>query len=160
MNRYLRRLIGSRRVLTRFESRNNNTPVLVPRNVNVGLKCFGSGSLSQANQTCSQHGKTILQSLSEETQNKMMDDANLSDYPFSGDENLDFPEQPSLKTLLVSPERDYVISNKGEKVDIESLEDKVVALYFYEDFENVSQPLSLKELTGLRFSSPTLWGRE
>lgn len=42
-------------------------------------------------------------------------------------------KQPSLQTLLGSPERDYLISNKGEKVPIHTLEDKVVALYFYED---------------------------
>lgn len=42
-------------------------------------------------------------------------------------------KQPSLKTLLGSSIRDYVISNTGDKVPINSLEDKVVALYFYED---------------------------
>lgn len=42
-------------------------------------------------------------------------------------------QQPSLMTLLGSPQRDYVITNKGEKVPIQSLEEKVVALYFYED---------------------------
>lgn len=45
-----------------------------------------------------------------------------------------------MKTLLVSAERDYVISNRGEKVPIESLEDKVVALYFYEDCSSRSNP--------------------
>lgn len=46
-------------------------------------------------------------------------------YPFT-DERLDFLEseddaaarQPSLKALLASPERDYLISNKGDKVMI------------------------------------------
>lgn len=42
-------------------------------------------------------------------------------------------QQPSLMTLLGSPQRDYVITNKGEKVPIHSLEEKVIALYFYED---------------------------
>lgn len=68
-------------------------------------------------------------------------------YPFS-DERLAFldseykavAKQPSLKTLLVSAERDYVISNRGEKVPIESLEDKVVALYFYEDCSSGFNP--------------------
>ncbi|XP_074345760.1 putative nucleoredoxin 1 isoform X1 [Apium graveolens] len=41
--------------------------------------------------------------------------------------------QPSLKSLLASPQRDYIISNTGEKVPIHTLEDKVVALFFYED---------------------------
>lgn len=61
-------------------------------------------------------------------------------YPFS-DEMVSFldsedevtAKQPSLKSLLVSPQRDFVISNNGEKVPIHTLEDKVVALYFYED---------------------------
>ncbi|WOH15967.1 hypothetical protein DCAR_0935516 [Daucus carota subsp. sativus] len=41
--------------------------------------------------------------------------------------------QPTLEKLLSSPERDYVISNNGDKVPIHTLEDKVVALYFYAD---------------------------
>lgn len=61
-----------------------------------------------------------------------------SGYPFS-DKRLEFmlaeddaaAKQPSLRTLLATSERDYVISNKGHKVSIETLEDKVVALYFY-----------------------------
>ncbi|XP_074375790.1 putative nucleoredoxin 1 isoform X2 [Apium graveolens] len=59
-------------------------------------------------------------------------------YPFS-DKRLKFlrtedylaTKQPSLKTLLGSPKRDYVISNNGEKVPIHTFEEKVVALYFY-----------------------------
>ncbi|KAL6499872.1 hypothetical protein OROGR_027782 [Orobanche gracilis] len=39
----------------------------------------------------------------------------------------------SLKALLASPERDYVINNKGHKVNICDLEDKMVALYLYEE---------------------------
>ncbi|KAL6512427.1 hypothetical protein OROHE_020039 [Orobanche hederae] len=58
-------------------------------------------------------------------------------YPFSN-EKIEFlklqdkivAKNPSLKTLLASPERDYVISNKGDKVPIRTLEEKVVALYF------------------------------
>ncbi|XP_074324370.1 uncharacterized protein LOC141661285 [Apium graveolens] len=59
-------------------------------------------------------------------------------YPFS-DKRLKFlrtedylaSQQPSLKTLLGSSQRDYVISNNGAKVPIHTLEEKVVALYFY-----------------------------
>ncbi|XP_002965590.2 probable nucleoredoxin 1 [Selaginella moellendorffii] len=36
----------------------------------------------------------------------------------------------SLKSLLVSPDRDFVIANDGSKVKVESLEGKIVALYF------------------------------
>ncbi|KAL6544900.1 hypothetical protein OROMI_023762 [Orobanche minor] len=61
-------------------------------------------------------------------------------YPFS-DERINYLKseedaiamQPSLQTLLASHQRDYLISNKGDKVPIHTLEDKVVALYFYED---------------------------
>ncbi|KAL6583613.1 hypothetical protein OROMI_002902 [Orobanche minor] len=61
-------------------------------------------------------------------------------YPFS-DERINYlkseddrvARQPSLKELLASPQRDYLISNKGDKVPIHTLEDKVVALYFYEE---------------------------
>ncbi|KAL1811899.1 hypothetical protein ACET3Z_021964 [Daucus carota] len=49
----------------------------------------------------------------------------------SGDDRA--AKQPSLETLLGSPVRDYVISNKEERVPIHTLKDKVVALYFYED---------------------------
>ncbi|KAL6501168.1 hypothetical protein OROHE_025031 [Orobanche hederae] len=59
-------------------------------------------------------------------------------YPFSDKrlkllrtEDYAATQQPSLKTLLGSPQRDYVISNKGDKVPIHTFEDKVVALYFY-----------------------------
>ncbi|KAL6561993.1 hypothetical protein OROGR_003000 [Orobanche gracilis] len=61
-------------------------------------------------------------------------------YPFS-DERIEYLEsefnaaaaQPSLKTIMASPQRDYVISNTGEKVPIHTLEDKVVAIIFYEE---------------------------
>ncbi|KAK1354709.1 hypothetical protein POM88_047965 [Heracleum sosnowskyi] len=61
-------------------------------------------------------------------------------YPFT-DERLRYldseddeaAKQLSLETLLGSPLRDYVISNKGDRVPIHTLKDKVVALYFYED---------------------------
>ncbi|KAL6532676.1 hypothetical protein OROHE_014098 [Orobanche hederae] len=62
-------------------------------------------------------------------------------YPFS-DERIeclimedDLLREPrlSLKALLASPERDYVINNKGHKVNICDLEDKMVALYLYEE---------------------------
>ncbi|KAL6544898.1 hypothetical protein OROMI_023760 [Orobanche minor] len=69
-------------------------------------------------------------------------------FPFS-DERIKYLEseddaiaiQPSLQTLLASPQRDYLISNTGDKAEFEcqervpihTLEDKVVALYFYED---------------------------
>ncbi|KAL1802635.1 hypothetical protein ACET3Z_031282 [Daucus carota] len=54
-----------------------------------------------------------------------------SGYPFS-DKRLEFmlaeddaaAKRPSLRTLLATSERDYVISNKGHKVSIETLEDK------------------------------------
>ncbi|KAK1348249.1 hypothetical protein POM88_054968 [Heracleum sosnowskyi] len=38
---------------------------------------------------------------------------------------LNAARQPSLKALLASPERDYLISNKGDKVPIHTLEDMV-----------------------------------
>ncbi|KAK1349793.1 hypothetical protein POM88_054756 [Heracleum sosnowskyi] len=77
-------------------------------------------------------------------------------YPFS-DERIDLLEseeyaaarQPSLKALLASPERDYLISNKGDKVPIHTLEDMVVALYFYTDngyFINEQSTQKLKEV--------------
>nr|XP_017254306.1 PREDICTED: probable nucleoredoxin 1 isoform X2 [Daucus carota subsp. sativus] len=63
-----------------------------------------------------------------------------SGYPYS-DERINFlkgedeavAEQPSLKALLTSPQRDYVISNQGQKVPIHILEDKEVILYFYRE---------------------------
>ncbi|XP_063937347.1 probable nucleoredoxin 1 isoform X3 [Daucus carota subsp. sativus] len=39
---------------------------------------------------------------------------------------------PSLTALLASPQRDYLINNKGHKVNISELEDKTVILYLYE----------------------------
>lgn len=64
-------------------------------------------------------------------------------YPFS-DERIKYLQseddaismQPSLQNLLASPQRDYLISNNGDKTPIHSLEDKVVAFYFYQDGEN------------------------
>ncbi|KAL6554691.1 hypothetical protein OROHE_007430 [Orobanche hederae] len=64
-------------------------------------------------------------------------------YPFS-DERIKYLQseddaismQPSLQNLLASPQRDYLISNNGDKTLIHSLEDKVVAIYFYQDGEN------------------------
>ncbi|KAL6575568.1 hypothetical protein OROHE_000945 [Orobanche hederae] len=55
-------------------------------------------------------------------------------YPFT-DERIKFLKfkQPSLELLLGSPERNYLISNKGDRVPIHTLKDKVVALYFFED---------------------------
>ncbi|KAL6559105.1 hypothetical protein OROHE_006474 [Orobanche hederae] len=61
-------------------------------------------------------------------------------YPFS-DERIthlasqddEIRKRPSLKALLVSPQRDYVINNKEEKVNVSYLEDKVVALFLYEE---------------------------
>ncbi|XP_074365761.1 putative nucleoredoxin 1 isoform X2 [Apium graveolens] len=66
------------------------------------------------------------------------DDFGTSGYPFT-DERLEViraedeaaAKHPSLKTLLATPERDYVISNKGDKVPVDALEEKIVALYFY-----------------------------
>ncbi|XP_074350614.1 putative nucleoredoxin 1 isoform X2 [Apium graveolens] len=61
-------------------------------------------------------------------------------YPFTDErikylksEDDEAANHPSLETLLGSPLRDYVISNKEDRVPIHSLKDKVVALYFYED---------------------------
>ncbi|KAL8123450.1 hypothetical protein AgCh_011426 [Apium graveolens] len=61
-------------------------------------------------------------------------------YPFS-DERIEFlkaqddatAEKPSLEVLLGSPKNDYVITNKGDKVLVDTLGEKVVALYFYEE---------------------------
>ncbi|KAK1352082.1 hypothetical protein POM88_053796 [Heracleum sosnowskyi] len=65
-------------------------------------------------------------------------------YPFS-DEWIEYLEiqdaetakKPSLNALLGSLKRDYVISSKGDKVPIDTLEEKVVALYFYEEDEKM-----------------------
>uniref|UniRef100_A0A164UNZ2 protein-disulfide reductase n=1 Tax=Daucus carota subsp. sativus TaxID=79200 RepID=A0A164UNZ2_DAUCS len=61
-------------------------------------------------------------------------------YPFT-DERIKFlkaqvaatVQQPSIKSLLASPKRDYVISNTRDKVPVDTLEEKVVALYFFEE---------------------------
>ncbi|KAL6541947.1 hypothetical protein OROGR_011433 [Orobanche gracilis] len=77
-------------------------------------------------------------------------------YPFS-DERINYlkseddriSKQPSLKELLASPQRDYLISNKGDEVPIHTLEDKVVALYFYEEgVTNKNITLELKTVYG------------
>lgn len=73
-------------------------------------------------------------------------------YPFS-DERINFmraeddaaANQPSLKILLASPKRNYVITSKGDEVPIHTFEDKVVALYFYHvDVANNSLTETLK----------------
>ncbi|KAL8095137.1 hypothetical protein AgCh_036554 [Apium graveolens] len=72
-------------------------------------------------------------------------------YPFCN-QRLDFlksedavaARQPSLHTLLTSSKRDYLISNNEDQVPIHTLEDKVVALYFYE--EGFSDEKVTKEL--------------
>ncbi|KAL6493828.1 hypothetical protein OROGR_031737 [Orobanche gracilis] len=61
-------------------------------------------------------------------------------YPFS-DERIDtlisndntLGAHPSLRLILASPERDYLINNKWHKVSICDLKDKFVALYIYEE---------------------------
>ncbi|WOH08128.1 hypothetical protein DCAR_0727565 [Daucus carota subsp. sativus] len=70
----------------------------------------------------------------------LIEDYGVQGFPFSDDriKILDATDEadiqhPSLITLLGSPQRDYVITNKGEKVPIYTLEEKMVALYFYED---------------------------
>ncbi|KAK1354987.1 hypothetical protein POM88_048243 [Heracleum sosnowskyi] len=73
-------------------------------------------------------------------------------YPFT-DERIRFlkseddaaVKQPSLELLLGSPERNYLISNKGDRVPIHTLKDKVVALYFFED----AYPFTRKNLAKL-----------
>ncbi|KAL6529809.1 hypothetical protein OROGR_015432 [Orobanche gracilis] len=65
-------------------------------------------------------------------------------YPFSDNtisqiksEDEDARKHTFLKKLLVFPERDHIISNKGKQVvriPVHDLEDKVVALYFYQDY--------------------------
>ncbi|KAL8133797.1 putative nucleoredoxin 1 [Apium graveolens] len=72
-------------------------------------------------------------------------------YPFSNGrieflkaQDYAIAEQPSLKMLLASPGRDYVITNKGDKVLIDTLEEKVVALYFYEEGQNLSWLTEIK----------------
>ncbi|XP_074364103.1 putative nucleoredoxin 1 [Apium graveolens] len=61
-------------------------------------------------------------------------------YPFS-DKRIEFlkaqddatARKPSLKALLGSSKQDFVISNKRNKVLIDTFKEKVVALYFYEE---------------------------
>ncbi|KAL6496500.1 hypothetical protein OROGR_029758 [Orobanche gracilis] len=52
---------------------------------------------------------------------------------------------PSLKKLLVSPQRDYLINNKNVRVPVRDLKNKVVALYLYEDGYNNDLTAKLKE---------------
>ncbi|KAL8146091.1 hypothetical protein AgCh_004003 [Apium graveolens] len=42
-------------------------------------------------------------------------------------------QHPSITNLLASPERDFVISNSGDQLLISDLEEKVVALYIFEE---------------------------
>ena len=58
-------------------------------------------------------------------------------YPFTPEKLKELKDQEeaarrdqSLKTILVSRSRDFVISNDGEKVPVSELEGKIVALYF------------------------------
>ncbi|WOH16084.1 hypothetical protein DCAR_0935633 [Daucus carota subsp. sativus] len=85
-------------------------------------------------------------------------------YPFSNErlkslesECKAIAAEPTVEKLLSSPERDYVISNNGDKVPIHTLEDKVVALYFHagnvtetdmltEELRNVYEELAEKEV--------------
>ncbi|KAL6579483.1 hypothetical protein OROMI_009699 [Orobanche minor] len=73
-------------------------------------------------------------------------------FPFA-DESLDrllsqhdaILDNPSLEKLLVSPQRDYLINNKNVPVPVRDLENKVVALYLYEDGCNSDLTAKLKE---------------
>nr|CAD1832295.1 unnamed protein product [Ananas comosus var. bracteatus] len=58
-------------------------------------------------------------------------------YPFTPEKVLKLEEEKeaakreqTLRSLLVSPTRDYVVSNNGDKVPVSELEGKVVGLYF------------------------------
>ncbi|KAL6582475.1 hypothetical protein OROMI_006489 [Orobanche minor] len=80
-------------------------------------------------------------------------------YPFTNErirflesQDAALAEQPSLKKLLASPERDYVISNKGDKVPIDTLEEKVVALYFYEEGKTLKKLTTFIELAYKEFA--------
>ncbi|XP_074374805.1 putative nucleoredoxin 1-1 [Apium graveolens] len=75
-------------------------------------------------------------------------------YPFS-DQAIDFVKSqdkaalknhPSITTLLTSPRRDYLINSKNQVVPVHTLEDKVVALYFYIDYDDDDQRQLTKEL--------------
>ncbi|XP_052197028.1 probable nucleoredoxin 1-2 [Diospyros lotus] len=55
-------------------------------------------------------------------------------YPFTPERIEEMKEaalNPSLRSILVSPSRDFVISNHGKKVPVSELEGKVVGLYFF-----------------------------
>lgn len=72
-------------------------------------------------------------------------------YPFS-DQRIDtiiskdnvLGAHPSLRPLLASPERDYLINNKGHRVSISDIEDKLVALYMYEEGRSGDLTTSLR----------------
>lgn len=51
----------------------------------------------------------------------------------------------SLKKLLVSPQRQYLINNENVRVPVHDLNNKVVALYLYEDGRNNELTTKLKE---------------
>ena len=61
-------------------------------------------------------------------------------YPFSDKrierlrrQDRDALNHPSISKLLNSPHCSYVINNQNQEVPVHDLEDKVVALYFYEE---------------------------
>ncbi|WOH05237.1 hypothetical protein DCAR_0624651 [Daucus carota subsp. sativus] len=43
-------------------------------------------------------------------------------------------KHPSITNLLTSPQRDYVINNKNPEIPVHTLQDKVVALYFCQEY--------------------------
>ncbi|KAK1405528.1 hypothetical protein POM88_005133 [Heracleum sosnowskyi] len=45
-------------------------------------------------------------------------------------------KHPSITKLLASPERNHLINNNNQVVPLHTLEDKVVGLYFYEDYSD------------------------
>lgn len=49
-------------------------------------------------------------------------------------EDAETSKHPSITTLLTSLGRDYLINKDNQNVPVRDLEEKVVALYFYEDF--------------------------
>ncbi|KAL8103443.1 putative nucleoredoxin 1-1 [Apium graveolens] len=72
-------------------------------------------------------------------------------YPFSderidriGYEDEETLNHPSITKLLTFSECNYVINNENQEVPVQNLEDKVVALFFYE--ENLSTNLTLIEI--------------
>lgn len=72
-------------------------------------------------------------------------------YPFTSDRIKEIEKddeealnEMTLRSLLSSPSRDYVVSNSKEKVPISRLEGKVVGLYLYDKNEPVAQRLTPK----------------